>query len=134
MIASFSEGIIVVLAQIDIYTGNITEEYTLPFSYPEKIKIENKNSLKNISDDYSLLAIQGPKAIEAMQSLTSVNLSEIPFYKFKIGEVERPIYDSCKELGMRDQKAIEITNPIRAQGEQTCFIKSCEKSVTSKKA
>ncbi len=42
--------------------------------------------LKNISDDYSLLAIQGPKAIEAMQSLTSVNLSEIPFYKFKVGD------------------------------------------------
>ena len=43
-------------------------------------------ALKNISDEYSLLAIQGPKAIEAMQSLTSVNLSEIPFYKFKIGD------------------------------------------------
>lgn len=42
--------------------------------------------LKNISDDYSLLAIQGPKAIEAMQSLTSVNLSEISFYKFKVGD------------------------------------------------
>jgi len=27
--------------------------------------------MKNLSDDYSLLAIQGPKAVEAMQSLTS---------------------------------------------------------------
>jgi len=42
--------------------------------------------LKNISDEYSLLAIQGPKAIEAMQSLTSVDLAEIPFYKFKIAD------------------------------------------------
>jgi glycine cleavage system aminomethyltransferase T len=31
--------------------------------------------MKNLSDDYSLLAIQGPKAVEAMQSLTSVDLS-----------------------------------------------------------
>jgi aminomethyltransferase len=31
--------------------------------------------MKNISDDYSLLAIQGPKAVEAMQSLSSVDLS-----------------------------------------------------------
>lgn len=42
--------------------------------------------MKNLSDDYSLLAIQGPKAVEAMQSLTSVNLSEIPYYSFKAGD------------------------------------------------
>lgn len=41
--------------------------------------------LTNRSDDYSLLAIQGPKAIEAMQSLTDVNLAEIPFYHFVVG-------------------------------------------------
>ncbi|MFO7702526.1 MAG: glycine cleavage system aminomethyltransferase GcvT [Psychroflexus maritimus] len=39
--------------------------------------------LDNQSDAYSLLAIQGPKAVEAMQSLTSENLSEIKFYHFK---------------------------------------------------
>jgi len=33
-----------------------------------------------------LLAIQGPKSIEAMQSLTAINLSEIPFYHFQIGK------------------------------------------------
>jgi len=42
--------------------------------------------MKNISDDYSLLAIQGPKAAEAMQSLTSVDLKAIPYYNFVIGE------------------------------------------------
>src|SRR5690606_2143624 len=36
--------------------------------------------------DYSLLAIQGPKSIEAMQSLTTVNLSEIPFYGFEVAD------------------------------------------------
>ncbi len=40
----------------------------------------------NNSDDYSLLAIQGPKAAEAMQSLTKINLSEMPYYSFQIGE------------------------------------------------
>jgi aminomethyltransferase len=38
--------------------------------------------LTNASDEYSLLAVQGPKAIKAMQSLTAVNLSEIPYYHF----------------------------------------------------
>ncbi len=42
--------------------------------------------MRNISDDYSLLAIQGPKAIEAMQSLTSVKLSAIPYYHFEVGD------------------------------------------------
>lgn len=43
-------------------------------------------NLRNISDDYSLLAIQGPKALQAMQPLTSVNLSEIKFYHFEVGD------------------------------------------------
>ena len=42
--------------------------------------------LRDLSDVYSLLAIQGPKAVEAMQSLTSVDLANIPFYKFKVAD------------------------------------------------
>lgn len=42
--------------------------------------------ITNESDDTSLLAVQGPKATEAMQSLTDVNLAEIPFYHFQIGK------------------------------------------------
>jgi aminomethyltransferase len=43
-------------------------------------------TLRNLSDDFSLLAIQGPKAVEAMQSLSSLDLAAIPFYKFKVGD------------------------------------------------
>ncbi len=42
--------------------------------------------MKNISDNFSLLAIQGPKAIEAMQSLTSIDLSAIKYYTFKVAD------------------------------------------------
>ncbi|MGF1555701.1 glycine cleavage system aminomethyltransferase GcvT [Paucihalobacter sp.] len=52
--------------------------------------ISSKNdigaTMRNLSDDYSLLAIQGPKAVEAMQSLTSHDLSAIKFYHFVIGD------------------------------------------------
>ena len=52
--------------------------------------ISSKNDLgvtmKNLSDDYSLLAIQGPKAVEAMQSLTSIDLSAIPYYGFEVAD------------------------------------------------
>ena len=46
----------------------------------------NNAEMKNISDNFSLLAIQGPKAVDAMQSLTSVDLNDIPFYKFKVAD------------------------------------------------
>ena len=52
--------------------------------------IQSKNDvgaeMKNLSENYSLLAIQGPKAIEAMQSITSHNLSAIKFYNFVVGD------------------------------------------------
>ncbi|MNE04299.1 Aminomethyltransferase [compost metagenome] len=40
----------------------------------------------NLSDDYSLLAIQGPKAVEAMQPLSSLDLSAIAYYHFEVGD------------------------------------------------
>ena len=52
--------------------------------------IQSKNDvgadMRDLSENYSLLAIQGPKAVEAMQSLTSHDLSEIKFYNFIIGD------------------------------------------------
>lgn len=42
--------------------------------------------MKNLSDEYSLLAIQGPKAVEAMQSLTSIDLSAITYYHFEVAD------------------------------------------------
>jgi len=43
-------------------------------------------TLRDISEDYSLLAIQGPKAVEAMQSLSRVDLASIKFYNFVVGD------------------------------------------------
>ena len=42
--------------------------------------------LINVSEDYSLFAIQGPKAVQAMQSLTSIDLNSIKFYHFQIAD------------------------------------------------
>ncbi|KPM30580.1 Aminomethyltransferase [Croceitalea dokdonensis DOKDO 023] len=43
-------------------------------------------SMRDLSNDYSLLAIQGPKAVEAMQSLSNHDLAAIPFYNFIVGD------------------------------------------------
>ena len=42
--------------------------------------------MKNLSDEYSLFAIQGPKAVEAMQPLSSLDLAAIPYYHFEVGD------------------------------------------------
>ena len=41
----------------------------------------------NVTDDKGLLAIQGPKSTMALQKITDIDLSNIPYYSFKIGEV-----------------------------------------------
>ncbi|WP_116787343.1 glycine cleavage system aminomethyltransferase GcvT [Flavobacterium psychrotrophum] len=42
--------------------------------------------MRNISEDYSLLAIQGPTAMEAMQPLTSIDLAAIKYYHFEVAD------------------------------------------------
>jgi aminomethyltransferase len=42
--------------------------------------------LENVSDGMSLLAVQGPKALQAMQALTDMNLVDMEYYTFQIGK------------------------------------------------
>ncbi len=53
--------------------------------------IQSQNKFKNVrirnaSDDISLLAVQGPKAIDTLQKLTDIQLADISFYSFYRGE------------------------------------------------
>src|SRR5665647_126971 len=43
--------------------------------------------LENTSDAISQLAVQGPKAVEVLQKLTAVNLADIKYYTFVVGEM-----------------------------------------------
>ena len=42
--------------------------------------------LENASDRMGQLAVQGPKALPTLQKLTSLDLSEIPYYHFRVGD------------------------------------------------
>lgn len=64
--------------------------------------------MRNLSDDYSLLAIQGPKAIEAMQSLTSEDLSAIKFYHFKVAPFAGIDYVIISATGYTGSGGFEI--------------------------
>ena len=88
--------------------------------------------LENASDHTAQLAVQGPKATELLQKLTSVNLSEIPFYHFKVGDfagVKNVILSNTGytgsggfELYFYPEEGVKIWNALFEVGEE-CGIK-----------
>jgi aminomethyltransferase len=43
--------------------------------------------LKDLSDDYNLLAVQGPNSLKTIQKLTDTDLSKIEYYNFVLGKI-----------------------------------------------
>lgn len=66
-----------------VNASNIDKDWVHISKYNEKFGAQ----LANISDQTSLLAIQGPKALEVLQKITDVQLSEVPYYHFTEGKV-----------------------------------------------
>lgn len=66
-----------------VNAGNIEKDWNWINTQNEKFGA----GLENISDRMSLLAVQGPKAQEIIQTLTATDLSSIPFYHFAAGSV-----------------------------------------------
>lgn len=54
------------------------------FAWMEENTIDGAD-LANVSDDFTLIAVQGPKAVETLKKLTEVDLDSIPFYQFTEG-------------------------------------------------
>ena len=59
-----------------VNASNIEKDWT----WINEVNQDFGASISNASDAYSLLAIQGPKAIEAVQSLTAFDLNKLAFY------------------------------------------------------
>src|SRR6202012_50287 len=84
--------------------------------------------MKDISDRTSLLAVQGPKAAEALQSLTDVDLGSMEYYTFKKGKfagVDNVVISATGytgaggfEIYFDNEHAEEIWNKIFAAGEK----------------
>lgn len=64
--------------------------------------------MKNLSEDYSLLAIQGPKAAEAMQSLTSIDLENMKYYTFEVADFAGIEYVIISATGYTGSGGFEI--------------------------
>ncbi len=66
-----------------VNAANIEKDWNWIKQQNEKFGAE----IENASDRIAQLAVQGPKATEILQQLTDINLSEIKFYHFTVGEM-----------------------------------------------
>ena len=84
--------------------------------------------MTNVSDEMSLLAVQGPKAAQALQSLTNIDLTAMEYYTFKIGTfagIEDVIVSATGytgsggfEIYMKNKDAEHIWNAVFKAGEK----------------
>ncbi len=84
-------------------------------------------TITNASDEYSLLAVQGPNAINTLQKLTTVNLSEIPYYHFVEGNlaginmiISNTGYTGAGgfELYVKNNEALALWNSVFEAGQE----------------
>ncbi|MFC2188854.1 glycine cleavage system aminomethyltransferase GcvT [Fulvivirgaceae bacterium LMO-SS25] len=87
-----------------VNAGNIDKDWAWVSKQNEKVGAE----IKNLSDEYSLFAVQGPKAIATLQKLTTVNLSEIKFYHFVVGPMAGVDYVIISATGYTGAGGFEI--------------------------
>lgn len=64
--------------------------------------------VEDVSQDMCLLAVQGPKAPELVQRLTSVDVSSIGYYKFAIGDFAGMQDVIISETGYTGEKGFEL--------------------------
>lgn len=84
--------------------------------------------MTNVSDELSLLAVQGPKAAQALQSLTAIDLSAMEYYTFKIGTfagIENVIVSATGytgsggfEIYVKNKDAEHIWNAVFEAGDK----------------
>lgn len=74
--------------------------------------IREQNSFKaevsNASDNYCLLAVQGPDSVNTLQKLTEVDLGSIGFYHFEVGELAGSSPVILSATGYTGEKGFEI--------------------------
>ena len=106
-----------------VNASNIEKDW----NHISKYNADFNAEMRDISESYSLLAIQGPKAVEAMQRLTSEDLADIKFYNFVVGDfagIEHVIISATGytgsggfEIYCKNEEVEEIWNKVLEAGE-----------------
>lgn len=87
-----------------VNAGNIQKDW-------DWISLHNANfgaNVRDLSDDYCLFAVQGPKAKEVLQKLTTQDLSVIKYYNFVVGPMAGVDYVIISATGYTGAGGFEI--------------------------
>lgn len=89
--------------------------------------------VEDVSDDYALLAVQGPEASNLLQTLASIDLAELPYYSIAKGELSGVATFFCRtgytgedgfEVLIPANSAVEVFNALLGLGIQPCGLAS----------
>ncbi len=107
-----------------VNASNIDQDWNHLQKYASQFDIK----MSNRSDDYSLFSVQGPKATLTLQKLTDINLNDIKYYHFAVGNFSgfKDIIISATgytgaggfEVYIPNDAAIQIWNKILEAGEE----------------
>ena len=105
-----------------VNASNMDKDWNHLMQYTEGFDVK----LSNQSDEYSLLAVQGPKAIEVLQTLTNTDLADIKYYNFVIGQmagiadviISATGYTGAGgfELYLQNEDAVKLWNAVLEAG------------------
>lgn len=73
-------------------------------------------NVRNISDELGMIAVQGPKALDIVQRLTDIELSEIPYYSWREGTVAG-VPAMIARTGYTGEDGVELYPPVERAGE-----------------
>jgi aminomethyltransferase len=99
----------------------------------DRAKTLNFAGVQDRSDDFALLAIQGPNATKYLQSVTDTDLSTLPYYSIGEGKVAGVNAYLCRtgytgedgfEVLFKSDDAVKIFNSLIAAGAVPCGLAS----------
>jgi glycine cleavage system T protein (aminomethyltransferase) len=93
-----------------VNAGNIAKDYAW---IAERIRPAGDAIAVDASSRYALLAVQGPKALDALQPLTGVDLAAIKYYWFAHGEVAG-VRATISRTGYTGEDGFEVFVPPQA--------------------
>ena len=107
-----------------VNASNIEKDWNWIQQFNQEIGAE----MTNVSDDYSLLAIQGPLALKAMQKLTEMNVVDMEYYTVQRGKFagkDNIIFATTGytgaggcEIYFRNEDAEDIWNAVMEAGAE----------------
>jgi aminomethyltransferase len=111
-----------------INAANIEKDWNWLVNQAKSFNLKIGSELINDSDNTAQLAVQGPKALEAMQKLTKESITEMEFYTFKVIDfagIKDVLFSTTGytgaggcEIYVKNEDAVKLWNAVFEAGEE----------------